>query len=89
MAAMFWGEVVAMAVYLLHRVPTKMVNSMMSYEAWHRRQLDIHHLHTFRCVVHIKATKLHLRKLEDHGLSVVFIGYERGAKAWHFYETAA
>jgi hypothetical protein len=34
---MFWGEAIAMAVYLLNWVPTKVVNDMMLYEAWRGR----------------------------------------------------
>jgi hypothetical protein len=37
-------------------------------------------------VAYIKATKPHLKKLEDRSTPTVFIGYEQGTKAWRFYD---
>jgi hypothetical protein len=39
-------------------------------------------------MAYVKATKPHLKKLDDRGTPVVFIGYEPGAKAWRFYDPA-
>jgi hypothetical protein len=86
MPAMLWGEAVATAVYLLNRAPTKAVDGITPYVAWHGCRPDVHHLCTFRWVAYIKATKSRLKKLEDRGTPAVFIGYERGAKAWSFYD---
>jgi hypothetical protein len=85
MPTTFWGEAVATVVYLWNRAPTKSLNSITPYEAWHGHRPDVQHLRMFGCVAFIKATTPHLRKLEDHGTKVVFIGYEKGAKAWRFY----
>ena len=87
--AFFWGEAVATAVFLLNRAPTKAVDGMTPYEAWHGRRPDVHYLRTFGCVAYIKATKPHLKKLDDRGTPAVFIGYEPGAKAWRFYDPAS
>jgi hypothetical protein len=89
MLATLWGEVVATTVYLQNRAPTKSLNDITPYEAWHGHRLDVQHLCTFGCVAFIKATTPHLRKLEDRGTKVVFIGYEKGAKAWRFYNPAS
>jgi hypothetical protein len=86
MPTMFWGEAVATAVFLLNRAPTKAVDGMTPYEAWHGRRPDVSFLRTFGCVAYVKATKPHLKKLDDHGTPVVFIGYERGTKVWRFYD---
>jgi hypothetical protein len=37
-------------------------------------------------VAYVKATKPHLKKLDDHDTLIVFIGYEPGVKAWRFYD---
>jgi hypothetical protein len=37
-------------------------------------------------VAYIKVMKAHLQKLDDRGTPAIFIGYERGAKAWRFYD---
>lgn len=43
-----------MVVYLLNHGPTKSLNSMMLYEAWHGKKLPMQHLLTFMCVVYDK-----------------------------------
>ena len=81
------GEVVATAVYLLNRSPTKGVKGMTPYEAWFGKKPAVHHLHTFGCIVYVKNTKPNLKKLEDRGQRMVFIGYEKGSKAYRAYDT--
>jgi hypothetical protein len=80
MPTIFSGEAVATAVYLQNRAPTKSLNGITPYKAWHGHRPDVQHLRTFGCVAFIKATTPHLRKLEDHGTKVVFIGYEKGPR---------
>jgi transposase InsO family protein len=72
----FWGEAVATAVCPQNWAPTKVVHDMMPYEAWHGRRPNVQHLLTFGCVVYIKTTKLHMKKLDDRGTPTVFISYE-------------
>jgi transposase InsO family protein len=88
MPVMFWGEVVATAVYLLNRAPTKALDGRTPYEAWHGHRPNVAHLRTFGCVAYLKTTRPNLRKLDDRGTPAVFIGYEPGAKAWRFYDPA-
>jgi hypothetical protein len=44
------------------------------------------HLHTFGCIVHVKSTKPHLKKLDDRSTRVIFMGYELGSKAYQAYD---
>jgi hypothetical protein len=69
-------------VYLLNRVPTKVIKSKTSFEVWYRKKLAIHHLRMFCCIVYIKNTAPHLKKLEDHEHKMIFVGYEHGSKAY-------
>jgi hypothetical protein len=82
----FWGEAVSTAVYVLNRCPTKSVDGMTSFEAWHGKKPAVHHLKTFGCIVYVRNTKPHLKKLEDRGRKMIFVGYERGTKAYHAYD---
>jgi hypothetical protein len=41
------------------------------------------------CVVYVKDTKLNLKKLEDRGWKMIFVGYERGSKAYRAYDPLA
>jgi hypothetical protein len=85
----FWGEAVTTAVYLLNRAPTKSVAGKTPFEAWHGRRPDVEHLRVFGCVAYVRVTRPHLKKLEDMGVTMVFIGYEPGAKAWRFFDPVA
>jgi hypothetical protein len=77
---------VTTAVYLLNRSPTRSVEGMMPYEAWHGKKPSVAHLCTFGCVVHVNNTKPMLKKLEDRSTKMVFVGYELGSKAYHAYD---
>jgi hypothetical protein len=82
----FWGEAVITAVYLLNRVPCKAVDSKTPFEVWHGKQPAVHHLKTFGCIVYVRNTKPHLKKLDDRGRKMIFVGYERGTKAYRAYD---
>lgn len=66
------------AIYLLNRSPTKSVDGITPYEAWHGRRPAVEHLRVFGCVGYVKTVKSNLRKLDDRGTCMVFIGYEQG-----------
>ncbi|KAG8089534.1 hypothetical protein GUJ93_ZPchr0011g28333 [Zizania palustris] len=82
----FWGEAVITAVYVLNRAPTKGVVGMTPFEAWFGKKPAVHHLRTFGCMVHVKNAAPHLRKLDDRSTSMIFIGYEKGSKAYRAYD---
>jgi len=63
----FWGEAVNTAVYVLNRCPTKSVEGMTPFEAWYGKKPAVHHRKTFGCIVYVRNTAPHLKKLEDHG----------------------
>jgi transposase InsO family protein len=50
MSAVFWGEAVVTAVYILNRSPTKALNGRTSYKAWHGRKPAVSHLRVFGCL---------------------------------------
>jgi transposase InsO family protein len=50
MPAVFWGEAVVTAVYILNRSPTKALNGRTPYEAWHGRKPAVFHLQVFGCL---------------------------------------
>jgi hypothetical protein len=59
---------------------------MTPFEAWYGKKLAVHHLKTFGCIVYLRNTTPHLKKLEDHGRKMIFISYERGTKAYRAYD---
>jgi hypothetical protein len=82
----FWGEAVNTAVYVLTRCPMKSIDDMTPFEAWHGRKPAVHHLRTFGCIVYVRNTTSHLKKLEDRGRKMIFVGYESGSKAYRTYD---
>jgi transposase InsO family protein len=75
MPAVFWGEAVVMAVYILNRSPTKALEGRTPYEAWHGRKPAVSHLRVFGCLAFAKELG-HISKLDDRSTPGVFIGYE-------------
>jgi hypothetical protein len=54
-------------MYVLNRCSTKSVDVMTPFDAWHGRKPTVHHLMTFGCIVYVRNTTPHLKKLEDRG----------------------
>jgi hypothetical protein len=81
----FWGGAVNGAMYVLNRCPMKSVDGMTSFKAWHGRKPAVYHLKMFRCIVYVRNTTPHLKKLEDRGCKMIFVGYESGTKAYRTY----
>jgi hypothetical protein len=85
MSAVFWGEAVVTAVYILNRSATKALNGRMSYEAWHGRKPAVSHLRIFGCLAFAKELG-QISKLDDRSTPGVFIGYAEGSKAYHILD---
>jgi hypothetical protein len=85
MLAVFWGEAVVMAGYILNHSPTKALNGRTSYEAWHGRKPTVSHLRVFSCLAFAKELG-NIGKLDDSSTPGVFIGYAEGSKAYHILD---
>jgi hypothetical protein len=77
MPAVFWGEAVVTAVYILNRSPTKALNGRTPYEAWHGRKPAV----VFDCLAFGKELG-HIGKLDDRSTLGVFIGYADDSKVY-------
>jgi transposase InsO family protein len=85
MSAVFWGEAVVTAVYILNRSLTKALNGRTPYEAWHGRKPAISHLRVFGCLAFAKEVG-HIGRLDDRSTPGVFIGYAEGSKAYRILD---
>jgi transposase InsO family protein len=85
MSAVFWGEAMMTVVYILNRSPTKALNGRTSYEAWHGRKPAVSHLRVFGCLTYGMELD-HIGKLDDRSIPGVFIGYEKGSKAYRIFD---
>jgi transposase InsO family protein len=58
-----WGKEVKTSVYILNRAPTRSLDCVTPYEAWHRCKPSVQHMRTFRCVAHVKKIGPGVNKL--------------------------
>ena len=84
----FWTEAVKTAVYLLNRAPTRSLDGVTPYEAWHGHKPSVLHLRVFGCVAHVKKLGPGVTKLSDRSTPMIFIGYEEGTKGYRVYNPA-
>jgi hypothetical protein len=82
----FWAKVVATAVYVLNRSPTKGVVGRTPYEAWHDKKPAVNHLRTFGCPSYVKNTSPNLKKLDDRSRPMILVGYELGSIGYKVYD---
>jgi hypothetical protein len=77
------------AVYVLNITPMKSVDGTTPFEVWCGKKPSLHHLRTFGCIEYVRNTTPHMSKLEDRDQWMIFIGYERGTKAYRVYDPMA
>ena len=82
----FWGEAVSTAVLILNRSPTRALDGVTPFEAWHGRKPSVSFLRTFGCVVHVRDTRPGLKKLDDRSRPMIFVGYPTGTKGYRAYD---
>jgi hypothetical protein len=77
---------VATVVYVLNRSPTKSLDGVTPYEAWHGKKPRVDHLRIFGCIGHVKRVGPGVRKLSDRSQKMVLIGYEEGTKGYRLLD---
>jgi hypothetical protein len=80
-----WGEAVRHSVYLLNRLPTKILGDSTPFEIWNGRKPSLGHVRMFGCVAHARINTPHPRKLDDRSKRLVYLGVEDGCKAHRLY----
>ena len=68
-----WDEAIMTVIYLKNRSSITALNNITLYETWHDKKSDLSYLHTFECIVYLKAHW----KLNDKSLKCQFLSYER------------
>ena len=81
----FWLEAVMCATYVLNRCPTKALQSITPYEAWHGRKPCVAHLRVFGCLAYALVPVQHRRKLDDKAVKCIFVGYSFESKGYRLY----
>ena len=81
----FWLEAVMCATYVLNKCPTKALQSITPYEAWHGRKPFVAHLRVFGCLAYSLVLKQHCKKLDDKAVKCIFVGYSIESKGYKLY----
>ena len=81
----FWLEVIMCAVYVLNKCPTKALQSITPYEAWHARKPSVAHLRVFGCLAYALVPEQQRRKLDDKVVKCIFVGYSSESKGYRLY----
>ncbi|RDY08848.1 hypothetical protein CR513_06879, partial [Mucuna pruriens] len=76
------GEALKVAVYILNRVSTKVVNKI-PYEL--EKKATISHLHIWGCPIETRPYRLHERKLDSRTISCYFVSYVERSRGYKFY----
>ena len=81
----FWLEAIMCATYVLNRCPTKALQSITPYEAWHGKKPSVSHLRVFGCLAYALVPQQHCRKLDDKAVKCIFVGYSAESKGYRLY----
>ena len=73
-----------MAVYILNRVPTKVV-SKTPFELFKGWKPSLQHIRVWGCLAEIRVYNPHERKLDPRTICGYFIGYAEKSKGYRFY----
>ena len=73
------------ATYILNRCPTKALQSITPYEAWHGKKPSIGHLRVFGCLAYALVPMQQRRKLDDKAVKCIFVGYSAESKGYRLY----
>jgi transposase InsO family protein len=71
----YWDEAFIAAVYLINRIPTKLLNSSTPLEVLERTTPDYSSMRTFGCACYPNLRPFNARKLQYRSVQCVFLGY--------------
>ena len=79
-----WTEALKTAVYILNRVPTKVVLKT-PFELWKGWKPSLWHIHIWGCSYEVRVYNPQENKLDPMTISAYFIGYAKRSKGYRFY----
>ena len=82
----YWAEAVSTAVYLKNRSPTKAVQGMTPFEAWHGKKPSVDNLRVFGCDAYAHIPKEERGKCDKKARKCVLLGYGAETKGYRLYE---
>ena len=80
-----WGKAIKTAVYILNRVPSKII-AKTPYELWTKKKPSIRHLHVWGCLDEARPYRPNERKLDSRTVSCYFVKYLERSSGFKFYD---
>jgi hypothetical protein len=78
----FWSYAVLHAVYLINRIPTKILNNKSSYEVLYNEVPDLSSLKVFGCLSYASTLPVNRHKFDSRAKKCAFLGYKTGIKGF-------
>ncbi|KAM1777899.1 hypothetical protein ACFX11_044504 [Malus domestica] len=79
-----WSEALKTVVYVLNRVPSKVVPKT-PFEIWNGWKPSLRHLHVWGCPIEVRVYNPQLKILDSRTVSGFFIGYLPNLKGFKFF----
>lgn len=71
----YWGECVKIDVYLINRMPTKVLDLKSHFEVLHGMKQDLNHLRSFGCLCYVATSIAGRDKFMPRSQACIFIGF--------------
>jgi len=78
----FWSYAVLHAVYLINRIPTKILNNKSSYEVLYGEVPYLSILKVFGCLSYASTLPVNRHKFDSRAKKCAFLGYKSGIKGF-------
>lgn len=78
----FWGECLSIAIFLIYRFPSRVLNGNTFFSIIHGHSPDYSGLRSFGCLCYASTLSQHRAKFEPRAMACVFLGYPYGQKGY-------
>src|SRR3954470_1171329 len=84
----FWSYVVLHAVFLMNRIPTKLLKNKSSYEVLYGKLPELSSLKVFGCLCYGSTLSTNRHKFDPRARKCAFLGFKQGMKGYILLDTS-